>query len=628
MKILPVHNNDNKSLNSVNFKRKPTVAEYKHYVPTIKEGLQVLNKELGFIIHNSSVPSNPRVNTGIGTLLRDITQSKFLQFISGHGFSTIQQEPNYIRRVSDPSPYDPLSTSKNIYMIPLEKLATEAYGFMLAPTMLGGILTLNDERVDYKSIHENYEKALSSAYKNFKANLPNSKKGINIHLKSLFEEFKEDKYKELEPNAIYEILTKIHGEESWKKWPEEDKYLYDKPENSQRKNQLIKDYADEIDYHMFKQWLVEREIAYSNKQNEQFGIKVIADTPIAFTPAEEWLNKDLFLKDFALGCPPDYFSKDGQRWGFAVLDPKKVFNPDGSLGKGGEFLKKRYEAIFEASPGGVRIDHLIGLIDPFVYTKNSTKMDETNSGRIYSSPHIPIFKDYGKYTDSEYSAILTKIIFPTAERYGIPKNNIICEDLGDQTTPVKRAIENLGLTGLSVTQFGYSGADTPERNVIMLGAHDNQSYIEYTNDLFNRAGNLGEGRDRFIYKTHILGSDTVTPDKDVNQYREEIRHDKRKFLTASFAELFTSPAKKVQIFFTDFFGIGKTYNVPGAKKDCWTLRLNSNYEDLYYKNLKEGLSVNLPEAIAIAIRRKGQEFSSAHEKLLRKLDYFTKIFKD
>ena len=81
MKILPVHNNDNKSLNSVNFKRKPTVAEYKHYVPTIKEGLQVLNKELGFIIHNSSVPSNPRVNTGIGTLLRDITQSKFLQFI-------------------------------------------------------------------------------------------------------------------------------------------------------------------------------------------------------------------------------------------------------------------------------------------------------------------------------------------------------------------------------------------------------------------------------------------------------------------------------------------------------------------------------------------------------------------
>lgn len=627
MKILPILKNDNQSLNSVNFKRKPTVTEYKHYVPTIKEGLKVLNKDLGFIIHNSSVPSNPQINTGIGTLLRDITQTKFIHFISGNGFTTIQQEPNYIRRVSDPSPYNPLSTSKNIYMIPLEKLASDAYGYMLAPTLLASLLTDNDERVDYKTIHKNYETALSSAYENFEKGLPNSKKGYNTFLRGLFEEFKLDKYNELEPNAIYEILTQIHNEEDWKKWPEEDKYLYDKPEFSSRKSQLKKDYEKEIDYHMFKQWLVEREITYSNRQNEQFGIKVIADTPIAFTPAEEWLNKDIFLDGFALGCPPDYFSKDGQRWGFAILDPKKVFNQDGTLGKGGEFLQKRYDAIFKASPGGVRIDHLIGLIDPFVYLENTTKMDGTNSGRIYSSPHIPIFKDYGKYTDSEYCAILTKIIFPTAEKYRIPKQNIICEDLGEQTVPVKRALEKLGLTGLSVTQFGYSGADAPERNVIMLGAHDNQSYIEYTNDLFNRAGNLGEGRDRFIYKTHILGSDTVTPGKDVNQYREEIRNDKKKFLSASFAELFTSPAKKVQIFFTDFFGIGKTYNVPGAKKDCWTLRLNSNFEDLYYKNLKEGLAVNLPEAIATAIRRKGIEFSNEHEKLLRKLDYFTHIFK-
>jgi 4-alpha-glucanotransferase len=255
-------------------------------------------------------------------------------------------------------------------------------------------------------------------------------------------------------------------------------------------------------------------------------------------------------------------------------------------------------------------------------------MTSTNSGRIYSSPNIQIFKDYCKYTDSEYNAIFEKIIFPAAEKYGIKRNDIICEDLGDQTLPVKRAIEKLNLTGLSVTQFGYSGVDAPERNVIMLGSHDNQSYIEYTDNLFARASSLGEGRDRFMYKTHILGSDTVTPEKDINLYREEIRKDKKKFMTASFAELFTSPAKKVQIFFTDFFGIGKTYNVPGTKKDCWTLRLNSNFEDLYYDNLKKGLGINLPEVIAIAIRQKGKDFSDNYTQLLRKLDYFTYIFKN
>ena len=169
-----------------------------------------------------------------------------------------------------------------------------------------------------------------------------------------------------------------------------------------------------------------------------------------------------------------------------------------------------------------------------------------------------LLKEYGKYTDAEFTAIFDKIIFPTAERFGITKDKIICEDLGDQTPPVKRAIEKLGLTGLSVTQFGYSGYDAPERNIIMLGGHDNQSYIEYTDDMFAKASGLGEGRDRFIFRTHILGSDTVPYNKDVNLYREEIRGDKKKFMLASFVELFTSKARKVQIFFTDFFGIGKT----------------------------------------------------------------------
>ena len=208
-------------------------------------------------------------------------------------------------------------------------------------------------------------------------------------------------------------------------------------------------------------------------------------------------------------------------------------------------------------------------------------MNESNSGRLYSSPHKELLRDYTKFTENEYSAIFEKIIFPAAEKHGVAKENIICEDLGYVTDNVKKVIEKLGLTGLSLTQFGYSGADAPARNVIMLGAHDNKSYIEFTNELFAKASILGEGRDRFIYKTHILGSDTVNPKEDVHQYREDIRRDKTKFLAASFAELFTSPAKKVQIFFTDFFGMDKTYNVPGAKKDCWTLRLESDYEKLY-----------------------------------------------
>ena len=627
MRILPVKTNDNYSLSSVNFGRKPRPAEYKHYVPTIKEGLKVLNKELGFIIHNQSVPSSPKLNTGIGSLLSKNAREFFLPFLVGHGFSSVQQEPNYIRRISDPSPYDPLSTSKNIYMIPVEKLATEEYGFLVKEKDLEKIYTTADERVNYKAINRNYEKILSIAYNNLNSLSYNNNK--ISELAKEFVDFRAKNRSELEKNAVYEVLTKTHKEEDWKKWPEEDKFLYDKPENKARLNELLKNNIKQIDFYIFKQWLAEREIEATNRRNAELGIKIMADIPVAFTPTEEWLNKDLFIDGLAMGCQPDCCNSNGQRWGFPVLNTNKLFNKDGTLGEAGKFLKKRYESIFKASPGGARIDHLIGLIDPFVYVKNEPQMTSENSGRLCTSPHMELFRDYGRYTDADFTAIFEKIIFPVAKKCGVPKNNIICEDIGNQTEPVKKAIKQLGLTCLTLTQYGQTGFDSPPNNVIMLGAHDNMSYIEYTNNLYERASYHNEGGLRdFNFRTHILGSDTSIPGQDVQAYREELRSSKTKFLAASFAELFTAKAKKVQIFFTDFFGIGKTYNVPGTKKDCWTLRLQSNYEDLYYENLKNGTAINLPQAIATAIRQKGTEFSSQHTKLLRKLDYFTKIFKD
>lgn len=640
MKILSV--NQNKT-NAIQFQRKPTAKEMKFYTDTVSQGLRVLDKELGMIIHNSSVPSQKGLNLGIGSLLSNVSEKYFVPFLKSHGMTKIMQDPNFIRKkLSDFSPYDPISTAKNIYMIPLERLASEEYGFLVNNQTLKSILARkseekNPDNVNYQEISKEYDLALNEAYSRFimrtdKRFVDSTAKTDDLILaqkfKTEFEEFKQEKYNELEPYAMYEILAKKYNEENWKKWQAEDVNLYDSADSFERLEQLRKENADNIDFFMFKQWLVEREIAKTNKRNEKIGMSIIADTPIAFSPAEEWLNKDIFLEDIKLGLPADFYSKDGHRWGFAVLNPKKIFNPDGSLGKGGEFLRKRYEDIFKASPGGVRIDHLIGLIDPFVYDENVLGMTDASSGRLYSSPLHPKFAQYAKYTEDEFTAIFEKIIFPAAQKFGITKDNIICEDLGYVTDNVKRVINRLGLTGMSLTQYGYSGADAPPRNVIMLGGHDNMSYIEFTNNLFDRASCLGEGRDRFMYKTHILAADTNVPGKDENQYREELRGDRKKFMSGSFAELFTSPAKKVQIFFTDFLGIGKTYNVPGAKKGCWELRAPENYEDLYYENLSNGLGVNLPEAIARAIRHKGVEFSQLHRNLLMKLDYFANILKE
>lgn len=623
--------------NSPAFQAKPKAM--KTYTNTIKKGLNVLNKEVGLIIHNSSTPSSKTLNTGIGSLLSTASVAAFVPFLASQGISTIQQEPSYLRKDDDPSPYGPITPSLNIYMIPIEKLASEKYGNLLSERTLRSINLRNqysDEKVNYNNVNLDYDYALWEAYNNLKTVQPFDKLNVRrIELSAEFMLFKQNNADELTSQALYEIIAKEYNDpnkpmeynNNWKYWNEVDQNLLtsNSKETQNRLAQLKEDYKDEIDFYMFKQWLVDKENLRAGVKHAENGIRIIGDSPVAFTPYEVWKNKDLFFEDLSLGCPPDAFSKDGQRWDFAVLKPETIFNPDGSLGKGGELLKQRYEKMFENATGGVRIDHIIGLIDPFVYTQSEPKMTDENSGRLYSSPDHPILGKYAKSTVEEYASILEKIVIPAAQKYELTKDDIICEDLGEVTQPTIEVMKRLGLSGISVTQFDHRGRDASEDNVIMIGSHDNSSFIEYTDNLF-----ANSTKKYLRNKTGMLAEDISAPNEKVGKLQKDIIHNKKSFMRAMFTELFTSPARRVQIFFTDFFGIAKTYNIPGTNGvgDNWTLRLGKNYEDQYYDNVKNGTAPNLPEIIATAIRQRGEKFSNRYTGLLKKLDGFAQTLKD
>lgn len=607
----------NTEISNPNFQRKPGSSQMKKYTKTVNEGLKVLDKNLGLIVHNSSVPSAYGKNQGIGSLLSKNAELAFIPFLVANGISTIQQEPDNLRSTYVPSPYSPISPAKNIYMIPLERLADNEYGNLVDKEDIQKIIDKNAESnspntVNYTQIAKDYDEILTKAYNNLI---------FDDHvLINDFEEFIFKKSEELEPSAIYEVLAKKYNNENWRNWPEAERNLY--MNNDRETLETIREEnRNEIDFFMFKQWLVEREIEKANYRNETLGIKVIGDSPVAWTPVEEWMNQDLFMDGLALGCPPDYFAKNGQRWGFSVLKPETIFNPDGSLGKGGELMRKKYEKMFEASPGGARIDHVIGLIDPFVYSTREPKMNSKNSGRLYSSPNHPILDQYARKNIEEYSAILEKIVIPAAEKYGLSKDDIICEDLGTVTPPVLKVMKKLKLGGIAVTEFDHRGKHQKENKTIMLGSHDNPSFIQYTKSLFNDKKKLNT-------KATKLANDTALPNQDTKAYRDELKKNPVKFMAAAFLELFTSPAKKVQIFFTDFFGIGRTYNQPGKKKDCWTLRVPENFDKYYWENVKKGKAINLPETIANAIRHRGEDFASKHQDLLGRLDEMAKLLKD
>ena len=614
--------NFNQGYTSPQFQRKPNSTEMKKYTRAVSQGLNVLNKEVGIIVHNSSAPSVAGKNLGIGSLLSTASAALLMPFLSDHGLTKVQQEPDNIRGPYKPSPYIPVSSSKNIYMIPIEKLSTEEYGKILAEEDIEGIYErnakrMNPNKVDYAFVYKEYTKALEKAYKNFTTSneIP--------ELKAEFEAYKDENYEDLEPNAVYEILVLKNKDEDWKQWKSDaDRNLYMSEKYTAKREDIIEKNKEKIGLHIFKQWLLDREAQSIKENNDKLGIKIIGDSPVAVAPAVVWRNQDLYFEDLALGCRPDAYAPNGQRWGFAVLKPETLFNPDGTLGKGGELMKQQYEKIFKTASGGARIDHIIGLIDPFVYTQSESKMTPQNSGRLYSSPNHPILGKYARKNDEEYSIILEKIVFPAAEKYGLTKDDIICEDLGEITKPVRNVMDRLNLSGIAITEFDYRGKEQGENKVIMLGSHDNSSFVEYTDRIFDYNENEHRGK-----KAEYLAKDTSVPNENREQYQHQIFSDKRKFMLASFAELFTSPAKRVQLFFTDFFGIGETYNKPGSEKDCWALRMPENFEDVYYKNLQKGTALNLPEVIARAIRNKGPQVIEKNKTLLAKLDEFANILK-
>ncbi|MBR1776414.1 4-alpha-glucanotransferase [bacterium] len=601
-------------VNSVSFQRKPNAMEMRIYTHSLKEGLNLLNKKVDIIIHNSSAPAIARENTGIGSLFSRTSLEKFFPFLRSQAITGIQQEPNYFRKSGDFSPYSPESSAKNIFAIPLEKLTTEEYEKILPKESFYKIVMNNPNKnyVDYSYIPNAYEQAIKEAFHNLKD---------GSKLKQDFLTFKEIRGEELERYAIFRILDKIH-QKDWPDWDGIDRVLYSPSDKNEIKlantriKELKKEHQDEIDRFIFAQMLVEREHINTNKLANANGIAIIGDSPVATPSADEWINQNLFIDNMALGCPPDYFSKEGQRWGFRYFKPEEIFNEDGTLGKAGLILKKKYEDYFRAFPGGLRIDHIIGLIDPFLYT-TTEKILPHNSGRIFSQEG-----KYKKETVEEYANILTKIILPAAEKFGISKDSIICEDLGAFNAPTRKVMEQFQLPGIAVTQYdGYRGAEIPQKNTIMIGSHDNVSFLEFADQFFKDKKNK-----YFLSKTKHLMEDTVhkgSTKAEQEWYLGEIRGDKKKFLSACFAELFTSPAKRVQIFFTDFFGISKTYNKPGTTEGNWALRLDENFENNYYKAVSEGKAPNLPLAIATALRHRG--LIQGNEKLLEQLDSSAKI---
>ena len=608
-------------------------------ISTIRKALQVLGKKnFVFIMHNGSFPSVDNENTGFGTS-NSTGGRNFIDYAAGL-FDAIQMGPAGKTKISDSSPYTGTIFSNNPLFIDLKQLTTDKWFNILSVETFSDIVAnnpnKNTNKTSYSYITKRQAQALSEAYNNFiKLNNPN--------LNKEFEAYKKENDAWLAKDSLYEALSIEHGTDFWPNWKSTtDKNLFNPktPEEkalyAKRIEEISKKYTKAIDEYKFIQFVLYKQNLETKKYADSKGIKMIADRQVAFSDRDTWAYQSLFLEGWCLGCPPDYFSKDGQAWGFPVIDPDKMFNADGSLGEAGILMKNLYKKMFKENPGGVRIDHIVGLIDPWVYKAGKKPMPEQGAGRLYSSPEHPELKKYAiaKLEDLDetltsdkekrvksltheqiklYGRLIEKIVIAAAKEEGLTKDSIVCEDLGTLTNPVAAVMKEYELLGMRLTQFTvptepedpYRCKNISEKCWAMIGTHDNQPVTVWAKKMVH----THEG---YLHVKNLV-EDLFKEAEDKDAIIVKMTNDEAFLKETKLVELFACKAENIQIFFTDFFNMTETYNVPGTSGDKnWSLRLPNNFAQMQ--------TINLPVLLKKAIIARGSQFADANKEIIEELD--------
>ena len=606
-------------------------------------------QEVAMILHGTCYPETEK-DIGVGSPYGKVA-AQLLPFEMLHGFNSNQLGPvGVLRDAQSISPYKSTVSTRNYLFLDLEELTTDKYAKILSKDDIDDVFEKssdNGENYTYSKFPDafaNYEYCIKKAYKNFLDKASFAKDGA-LELHREFNEFKEKKGSVVYKEALFDVLSKTYGTNEFETWDELDANLMariDKkdPEALARYKKVIHRSKDDFDTYIFGQFLLDKQIKENTQFRKSIGFKYISDLLVGFSKADEWANQDAFLKDYRMGCPYGGKNNGPQVWDIPVLDPNKLFNEDGSLGIAGKLLKRKMESALEDFDN-VRIDHALGLVDPYIYDKNSVLLIDgavdTNKFRGGNISYIASVDPKGNY-----KRVLNEIIIPTLEEHGIDKNYPVWEDLCTDTPTFNRIYkERNNLPG--ITQLEYMRAEESQDpdDWGLVGSHDSPPASEMIKkdwikshhawNVFYLAGFLNSNPSRAEFR---------------DRYCQTIDRDPRERVKAKFAELFLT-CKKIQISFDDFFGIPKTYNVRGTENNTnWKLRLNKDYQDSYYKNLssENPTALNMPEILKIAVQAKadmnavknskeqGIPIQPANEPhvnyILEKLDKYQKILEE
>ncbi|HZP12566.1 MAG TPA: 4-alpha-glucanotransferase [Nevskiaceae bacterium] len=222
--------------------------------------------------------------------------------------------------------------------------------------------------------------------------------------------------------AIHAHQLNIGGPWNWRDWPGG---LDDARSDAVR--EFAKQYADEVDFHLFKQWLADRGLAKAQAIARASGMAIglVSDLAVGTDGggSHAWSRRHDFLVGLSVGAPPDEMNLQGQSWGLTTFSPRALTQHGYA-----PFLEMLRAALRHA--GGMRIDHVLGL------------------NRLWLVPEGASATD-GAYLKYPLRDLLRLIALESVLHRAL----IIGEDLGTVPEGFQDTLAEAGLLGMRVLWF-------------------------------------------------------------------------------------------------------------------------------------------------------------------------------
>ena len=170
-----------------------------------------------------------------------------------------------------------------------------------------------------------------------------------------FDAFARDGGDALERFAVFQAISEARPGQDWRTWPAGLR----RPDGADVRR-FAEGHAERVRFHMFLQWLCERQLRAAAARASGLAIGIGRDLAIGAAPdgAEVWCNAELVADGVALGAPPDPIAPQGQVWGLPPYDPHRL-RAEGYASLADLFARNMRHA------GALRIDHVMGLARQF-----------------------------------------------------------------------------------------------------------------------------------------------------------------------------------------------------------------------------------------------------------------------